>query len=504
VAPDERDELKREVAELRRENVELRRQLRERDELIAQLQRQLGEALARLSELEERVRQSSRNSGKPPSSDTPAQEAERAERRRAAAKITRAGEPRKPGGQPGHRKFSRVPAPAAQVDERYHCVPELCERCRRRLHGRDSNPYSHQVWHLPLPRPRVSEYLRHALTCSDCQHVTLGKLPAGVPTGAFGPSVVAAVVFLMGVCRLGKRTVQTVLEDMFGLPISLGAVIGCQKLGSSALEPCVEQARIAARKASTKHADETSWREGPGRAKVWLWTLVTSTVTVFAIHRERSTRAARELLGRVGGVLVSDRFEAYSSWRLWMRQLCWSHLIRDFVAIAERGGESARLGDALLGEARRLFAWWHRIRDGTLSRSTFQVYVRTLQNRVRALLEQGRACAQPKTARTCAKMLAVFPAFWRFVEHPGLQPTNNSAEQALRHAVLWRKSSGGTHSELGSRFVERILTVVATLKQQDRNILAFLHQACQAKLSGSESPSLLSASATTPQLAKAA
>jgi transposase len=296
---------------------------------------------------------------------------------------------------------------------------------------------------------------------------------------------------LIGVCRLGKRTVQQLLSDLFGLSISLGAIIGCQQLGSEALEAPVDEARQFVRHATVKHSDETSWRQGADRAKVWLWTVVTKSVTVFAIQRERSTEAAKTLLGKLGGVLVSDRYSAYSFWRPWMRQVCWSHLIRDFVAIAERGGTSTRIGDALLEEARRLFGWWHRVRDGDLSRERFQTYVRPLRKRVHALLTQGQACKPPKTARTCTKILQIFDALWLFVERAGVEPTNNPAERAVRHGVLWRKISGGTHSERGSRFAERVLTVVATLRQQNRNILTFIRAACEAKLARTQWPSLL-------------
>ncbi len=480
MASDGRDER---IARLEQENAELRAQL--------------AAALKRIAELEEKLGKSSRNSSKPPSSDTPAQAAER---RRKAAAITRPGGGRKPGGQPGHEKFTRQIVPPEQVNRHVDCIPEQCERCSRRLRGRDPEPELHQVFHLPEVRPLVDQYALHALRCPDvaCGHVTVGKLPAGVPRGAFGPTVIATVALLLGVCRVGKRTVQVVLASLFNLPMSLGGVVGCQHIASSALENPVEEAKQAARRAVIKHSDETSWREGPKRTKVWLWVMVTKTLVVFQIHKERSAQAARDLLGKVRGALISDRYSSYSFWPVWLRQVCWAHLIRDFVAISERGGESARIGDGLLEEARRLFAFWHRVRDGTLKRSTFQVYARNLQNRVLALLEEGRSCANPSTARTCAEIIKVWPALWLFVEREGVEPTNNDAERQVRHAVLWRKSSGGTHSELGSRFVERILTVVATLRRQDRNILHFLRDACEAHLSGSESPSLVHLSAREP------
>lgn len=480
-----------------------------RDDRIAELEQLLKAALeriaaqeARIAELEEKLRVSSRNSGKPPSSDSPGQQAER---KKKAARITRPKKGRKPGGQPGHQKFSRPLVPAGEVARHHDCVPEQCARCQARLSGEDPEPRLHQVFHLPEVRPWVEQFALHRRRC-ECGHVTCGKLPDGVPSGAFGPSVVATVTLLMGVCRLGKRKVQQLMSDLFGLDMSLGAVIGCQELGSEAVAAPVDDAKdfVRTARAGVRHSDETSWREGPKRLKVWLWTAVTDTVTVFSIQRERSAQAATDLLGTSEAPLVSDRYSSYGFWALWARQVCWAHLIRDFVAIAERGTESKRLGDDLLDEARRLFGWYHRVRDGTLKRSTFQIYAREVRKRVRHLLQQGQTCAQKKTARTCAQILKVEPALWLFLEREDVPPTNNAAEQALRHAVLWRKLSGGTHSELGSRFVERILTVVATLRRQERHVLTFLKAACQAHLAGEQSPSLLERSPSEPQLAHAA
>jgi len=484
---------------------ELEKQLKDALAQNAKLERLLKAALERIAELEEKLGQSSRNSSRPPSSDSLKQQAER--KKKAAAITKRSSSKRKPGAQPGHKMFSRQLVPMAEVSRHHDCIPESCELCAAKLRGRDPNPRLHQVASLPLPvQPEVDQYALHALECQDCGHVTRGRLPLGVPSGAFGPSVIAVVTLLMGVCRLGKRTVQQLLHDLFGLQMSLGAVIGCQQLGSDALEAPVEEARQFVRHATVKHSDETSWRQGAERAKVWLWTVVTASVTVFAIQRERSTAAAKTLLGKLGGILVSDRYSAYGFWRLRMRQVCWAHLIRDFVAIAERGGTSARIGDALLEEARRLFGWWHRVRDGDLTRERFQKYVGPLRKRVHALLSQGQACKHQKTARTCANILQVFDALWLFVQRAGVEPTNNIAERAVRHAVMWRKLCGGTHSERGSRFVERVLTVVATLRQQNRNTLAFLRAACEARFKGTQPPSLLheSVASCSSKLARAA
>jgi transposase len=197
------------------------------------------------------------------------------------------------------------------------------------------------------------------------------------------------------------------------------------------------------------------------------------------------------LLGDAKGLLGTDRYSAYTFWPSVDRQLCWAHLKRDFTAISERGLDSERLGNSLLEQVDRMFGWWHRVRDGTLAHSSFQVYMRAVRHRVETLLAEGTRGTHAKTAKTCAKILLLADALWTFVYRKGVEPTNNAAERALRHAVLWRKQSFGTHCPAGSRFVECILTTHATLRQQNRNVFNFLRDSCQAALESRPGPSLL-------------
>jgi transposase len=236
--------------------------------------------------------------------------------------------------------------------------------------------------------------------------------------------------------------------------------------------------------------DETSWRED--RKRAWLWVAVTAWVTVFHIARSRGGEVARRLLGPgFHWVLTSDRFSAYSWLALRHRQICWAHLQRDFQAMIDRRQGGQAIGNELLCFAQDLFTWWYRVRDGTMKRSTFRHYVSELRPWFRATLEKGCGCACAKTAATCRELVKVEPALWTFVRMEGIEPTNNAAERALRHAVQWRKTSYGTDSAAGSRFVANILSVVATCRQQGRNVLDFLTQCCQAHLQGTAAPSLL-------------
>ena len=440
--------------------------------------------------LKEKLGKSSRNSSKPPSSDGPKEKAERSTKKPTG---------RAAGGQPGHPKHERPAWPAEKVTKRVILRPKQCEKCASRLVGEDPKPSRHQVFELPRVEPLVTEFVQHSRECA-CGHVTRAPLPPGVPTRAFGPSVDAMVSYWMGVHRMGKRGVAEALYDLYGLPISVGAVIDSQQEMSEALAKPYVEIVAHAQAAPIKNADETSWVEGNGKkAKAWLWTLVTADAIVFMIQKTRATRGAIQLLingkTRIGeivfGVLGTDRHGAYNFWPLARRQFCWSHLTRDFTAISERSGAAGDVGRKLLDETERMFVWWHRVRDGTLSHARFQVYMRPLRARVEAILAEGIELGDDKTARTCAKLLKSSEAMWTFVRVEGVEPTNNSGERAVRHGVIYRKLSGGTKSEAGSRFVERILTAHATLRLQDRPILPFLQAACEARLCGSAPPSLL-------------
>jgi len=349
------------------------------------------------------------------------------------------------------------------------------------------------VIELPPIKPVVTEYQWHQLACPACGETTRAPWPAGVPSRTYGPRVPATVALCTGAYRLSKRTTQQVMNEVCGVPLSVGTISPLEQATTAAVAAPVEEARTYVHEQAVAHLDETSWWQGGKRA--WLWVAVTSLVTVFVVRLSRGGQVARELLGETfSGILVTDRYSAYNWYPVRWRQLCWAHLLRDFEAMRGRGGRSEEIGDALLAQAHQMFAWWHRVREGTLKRSTFRSYMSPLRREVERLLEAGSRCGVPKTAGTCRDILKRREALWTFVQVEGVEPTNNTAERSIRPGVLWRKGSFGTQSEEGSRFVESMMTVVSTLKQQQRNVLEYLTAACEAALRGEAAPSLLPAS----------
>ena len=433
--------------------------------------------------LQEQLHQTSQNSSRPPSSDSP--QSQRPRRPRSK---------RRRGGQPGHPGHTRTLLPVDEVNEVVVIKPEECAQCHAPLSGDDPKPWRHQVIEIPPIKPVVTEYQWHLLVCAACGEVTRAPWPTGVPSGTYGPRVQATVALYTGSYRLSKRTTQQMMDDVFGVPLSVGTISQLEQGTTAAVAAPVEEARTFVHEQEVAHLDETSWRQGDKRA--WLW------VAVFVVRLSRGGHVARELLGETfAGILVTDRYSAYNWYPVRWRQLCWAHLLRDFEAMRDRGGASEELGEALLAQAHQMFTWWHRVREGTLKRSTFRAYMSPLRREVERLLEVGSRGGVPKTAGTCQDILKRREALWTFVQVAGVEPTNNAAERAIRPGVLWRKGSFGTQSEEGSRFVESMMTVVSTLKQQQRNVLAYLTAACEAALRGEAAPSLLPANAQKAQAA---
>jgi transposase len=187
--------------------------------------------------------------------------------------------------------------------------------------------------------------------------------------------------------------------------------------------------------------------------------------TVFRILAGRGQAEAREVIGRgFLGIVSTDRYAAYHWVDGHRRQLCWAHLKRDFLAIKQRGGVSAEIGEGLLEKVKEIFEAWYELKAGNSSREEFQQKMEPIQAGVKELVERGAACDQAKTRRTCENLLNHEVSLWTFVREEGVEPTNNNAERPLRRAVMWRRKSFGTQSASGSRFVERILTVVTSLR----------------------------------------
>ena len=454
-------------------------------ELIA-VRAELAAARAEIVELRARLGKTSQNSSKPPSSDPPGARPRPKQKKKRRA--------RKRGAQPGHEAhFAAVPA---HVDEVHPHRAEACEHCdadlgRGKLTG---SSVSHFVYELPEIRPIVHEHRCLDIECLKCGLVTPAALPAGVPTGDYGPSVQAMTALLRGELRQSVRQTSAVLTNVMHVPMSPGMVSKTQAAVSEALAAPFDEALEYAQTCDRVHADETSWSVDKKRA--WLWVMVAGVVTVFRAGVSRGAETAKGLIGAAfRGVLVTDRCASYDWVAAAMRQLCWSHLTRDFKSFLDYDRDARRVGEQLLRETRRMFRAWHQLRDKVRSRAELQLTMRPIRRRILALLEEGRALPCRKVSGVCKHILKRKAALFTFIDLERVEPTNNAAERAVRFPVLMRKGSFGSDSHSGCRFTERFLTVRASLRSQSRDLYRFLRDACTARLNGTSAPSLLPASA---------
>ena len=396
---------------------------------------------------------------------------------------------KKRGGQPGHPKHERELIPTEQCDDVQPLKPSACRRCGEKLRGCDPEPLRHQVWELPLIKPLVTEYQRHRLVCACCGETTCAELPPGVPQGQSGPRLMAFTALLMAYYRQSKRRTADFLSTLLGQPCSAALTVKIQTQVTTAARGTYEELATQLPTQDQVNADETPTKEQNGKA--WLWTFVAPLFTVFTIRAARAATAVDELLtAAFHGVVTCDRAKMY--WRVGRIQWCWAHLKRDFQALIDRGNPQAkRLGYDLRRMTCELFEHWSDYRKGKISRVAFVRRMAPVRRKVERLLLRGMGSGNPSLVGMCRELYEHRQWLWMFVRYEGIEPTNNAGERALRHAVICRKLSFGTQSANGSRFVETMLTVIETCRQQHRNTFEFLTTAIQNHLAGKPAPSLL-------------
>jgi transposase len=442
--------------------------------LIGELLYSKSALLQRLAELEERIKLNSRNSSKSPSSDGTA----------ARGKVT-PGKPksdRKRGAQPGHQGHTRPMVDESELDKIVVCPPPPFCACGGTIH-QHGHPVLHQVFDLPPLQPIVTGYRRQGGVCGNCNQYVLATLPHGVPSGQLGPRTIALIGTLAGQFHLSQHKIHALLRQVFGLDFSIGTISAAHGTVSTALAPVCEEIKQAIQQESIKHADETS--HSSHGYLMWLWAMVTSWGATFQIQPSRGQLAAKKLLGeKFEGVLISDRYSGYNWVDIQQRQLCWSHLLRDFRRIGDREGLPGILGRSLLSMGLLMFRYRHE----ACSREAYL----PLQRRIRRVLERAanqESCT--RTAKTCGNLLKMWPALWRFLDQPDIEPTNNRAERAIRGVVIRRKISFVTRSGRGLRFVERAFSVAYTCSQQGKVFFDVLCDVLAASFSGTPPPSLV-------------
>jgi transposase len=477
--PPSREELQREIERLREENERLRQKVTEAEKQIADLERQLAGR-----------KKDSTNSSKPPSSDGPA-----AARRLKPAHCR--GQ-RTPGGQKGHPGRHRELEPLERVDQIVPVLPSDCRHCGQPL-PQQIEPantlgevHRYQVTELPPLRAQIIEYQCHKVACPRCGQATRAQLPVEVQVSLFGPRLAGLIAYLTVGLRIPRRGVEQLLETVLSIEISLGSTQKLVEESSEALAATCQELEQQLPKEPVLNSDETGWRSMGERR--WLWALVASSFVFFTVAASRSSRVLIHLLGTVfAGILCSDRFGAYLKYHQGRAQFCWAHLKRDLLGIQQfaRSTDAERFCRNALALAARLFRLWHRFRGGGFDRAELINRSIPLQKRFFGLCEQYLDSRDEGVRVLASALFQHCDRLFAFIEHPGVEPTNNAAERALRHAVIWRKSCFGNQSSKGEVATARLLTIARTCVMQRRNALEFLSDSVRRHRAGQPALSLL-------------
>jgi transposase len=447
----------------------------------ARLERELHRLRQELEELRRQVNRNASNSSLPPSANPPW----------APRPVKKKPTGRRPGGQPGHKGHFRLLLPTEQVDEVVRHRPARCRHCGAAFDAAVAGQMAerHQVSELPVRAVRITEHQAMACRCEQCGGLTRQPIPQALTKSVLGPRLSAAAVYVSARVHGSRRGAEELLEEVLGAPLALGTVMAREKEMTAALDEPYRAARVAIATAAAKNVDETGWK----RAGRFLWVAATPRLAVFHLDPCRNRDALHELLGaRVQGTICTDRFGVYEQVPIKRRGLCWSHLKRDFKQFAERDAAAARkLGKSAGAICTRLFEAWREFARRQIDRAELRRRVdQELRPQMKRLLERGSRCRIHRAARFCRALLRLEPALWTFARVPGIEPTNNHAERMLRPAVIWRKTSQGSHSIAGCRFVERILTAIQTLRLQGRSIMNHLEQTLHAWRHGLSPPPL--------------
>jgi transposase len=469
----------------------LQRQLHACQDDLAALQAehaQLQEQLVQLQLQLATAQKTSATSSKPPSSDL-------VKPPKPSHHPNGSDQPRQPGGQPGHPRHQRSPFPPEQCNGGIHVhTLSTCPDCGQPLQGCDRLTRIVQqidIQDVPLT---ICEHRSCPAFCDHCQQVHYAPLPPHIENGQLlGPHLTTLIAYLKGACHASFSTIRKFLRDVVGVTISRGQLRKVIGKVSDALQQPYEELLAALPRADLLNVDETGHKDKGD--KWWTWCLRASLYTLFKIDKRRSADVLLEILGHeFNGLLGCDYYSAY---RRFMRessakvQFCLAHLIRDvkFLGTLADEGEQA-YGQRLCTALAELFAVIHR--QETLSA---QAFAEQMEEQRRLVLEAAlTAVPAGKHSQNLAKRFRQYgESYLRFITTPGLEPTNNLAEQAIRFVVLDRQVTQGTRSEGGRQWCERIWTVMATCVQQGRSVFAYLSEVLAKHFRNEAIPSLLAA-----------
>ena len=424
-------------------------------------------------ELQERIDQleaNSKNSSKPPSQDRLSGKRDGLHKKKPSGK--------KKGAQEGHPQKVKPPVPEADVDEIHRHFPDARCACGGQIEINPEPQSRHQIFDLPKITFTVTEHQRFSGICPCCHRTATAKLPQDIPTGQMGPGLIAWIALMNGHFRMSTRNIQSLLEMQWGLRFSTGAISESQEPVADWLTPLHEQIGETIRQAEVAHSDETTHFRG--KTRLWLWVLCTPQLAFFMVQASRGLKAAKELLGDFQGLLITDRHGAYNGHPVDQRQICWAHVIRNLERINGRKGDPGDTGRWLVRCARIIIRLEHRWRKSGYRSERYRQRLHSAREHFRLALEYGETHhAGLRAGNVCRKLLKEESMLWRFLESPGLDLTNNTAERALRPYVIWRKTSYFSQSERGDLFRARVMTVTESCRRLNLCAYTLLREVCE-------------------------
>jgi transposase len=471
------------ISQLVLQNDLLRSQVVALERTNAQLQSQMGQLRADNQHLQDqiaRLKRDSSNSSKPPSSDIVKPQNKGTRRGRRKRKI---------GGQKGHPRHERIPfAP----DDIGPILPyELSPKQAQGLIPLEEWFVLQQV-DLAQKLYLVTEHRARKYLDPRTGRIVIAPLPVAVKAaGLVGPKLSALAAYQKGDCHMSYTTIQRFWNDVLGIPISRAQLVNVIQKASAAFAEPYAELRAALVQEPYVGADESGHNDWGDQ--LWTWCFRASRFTVFHIDPSRSSDVLKAILTETfGGVVGSDYFSAYRKYMAdcgVLVQFCWAHLIRDIRFLAEHPNKSlAGWGQKLLLWIRKLFDTWHRAEPMTQT-----WFARAMHRIQRGFLKVVRHAPWRAEAQTLAKRFRGRQAdnYFRFLTTPGIDPTNNQTEQAIRHIVIDRHITQGTRGKRGQRWCERVWTMIATCRQQSRRVFAFFCDALNAHFRQETAPSLL-------------
>lgn len=407
----------------------------------------------RIAELEERLNLDSQNSSKPPSSDQ--------KKNKQAPKG---------GARKGHVGHYRKLYSDDQISKRVTSALTECELCGSKTLEKKAPQIFHQV-ELPEIKPFITQIELEKATCCRCRKNLVAPFPEGYDRSCFGPKLIGFIGACSSVFRMSKRTAQILLKTLCNIEISVGSIPAMERKVSAGLQSPYDSLSDKINERKVAYVDETSFRQS---AKThYVWTATTKQEALIRILPRRNLESLEMIRPRNHpGITVTDRYQVYAYRR---HQYCLAHIKRDFKKFSERASPDREIGNRALFELKEIFKACRMS-----CRRTMQQHVYYRKKRLQEILYDALANGSEHLSSFAGRLLDHFHKLFLFTRYSEVECTNNAAERTLRHIVLWRKTSYGTQSDGGSRFMERAVSIWMTLKKQGREVLPYFEQAYRA------------------------